>query len=67
MAQAVAPVRGDCASRSARRSADPQPVTVQVAEFELAPVRRFAVGAAELGHDRLDIAHVQMDQGVGPR
>ena len=60
------PVAGDRASRSARRPGDPQPVTVRVTKFELAPVRGFAVRPAELGHDRVDIAHVQTDQGVGP-
>jgi len=41
-------------------------VTVRVAKFELAPVRRFAVRPGEFGHDRFDVAHVQVDQGVGP-
>jgi hypothetical protein len=29
--------------------------------FELAPVRRFADRSAELGHDRVDVAHHQAD------
>ncbi len=45
------PVADDCSRRSTRQSADPHPVTIQIAKFELAPIRRFAVGPAELGHD----------------
>src|SRR5215470_12380478 len=51
---------------SAGRRPDPQPVTVRVAKFELAPIGRLACGPAELGHDRLHIAHKQVDQGVRP-
>jgi hypothetical protein len=51
---------------SAGQSADPQPVTVRVAKLELAPVRRLAVRTAELGLDRVDVAHIKADQGVGP-
>ena len=60
------PVSDECDFRSARRSADPHPITVQVAKFELAPIGRFAAGPAELGHDRVDVAYLQNDQGVGP-
>src|SRR5205809_4448252 len=45
---------------------DPQPVTVRVAKFELTPIGRLARGPAELGYDRLHIAHEQVDQGVRP-
>lgn len=55
-----------CDIRSARQLADPQPVTIRVAKFELAPVRRFAGRPTELGLDRVDVAHLQTDQGVGP-
>jgi hypothetical protein len=59
-------VADDCDVRSACQSADPEPVAVWVAKFELAPVRRFAGRSAELGLDRSDVAHHQTDQGVGP-
>ena len=54
------------AAGSAGRRPDPQRVTVRVAQFELAAIGRLARGPAELGHDRLHVAHEQMDQGVRP-
>src|SRR5262249_53942944 len=51
---------------SACRCADPQPVAVRVAKFDLAPIGWLVLGAAELGHDGVDITHYQVDQGVWP-
>src|SRR5262245_3073026 len=46
--------------------ADPEPVAVGVAKFDLAPVGWLVFGSAELGNDSVDITHYQVDQGVWP-
>src|SRR6516164_2052543 len=51
---------------SAGRRTDPQPVTVRVAKFELAPIGRLACGPAELGADsrgqRFDVGPDRPDE-----
>lgn len=49
------------------RCADPKAVAIRVVQFHLAPVRSLAYGAAELGHDSVDIIHNESDQGVWSR
>src|SRR5215469_9277593 len=46
--------------------ADPQPVAVGVTELEFAPIGRLLFGAAELGHDGVDVVDEQPDQPVRP-
>jgi hypothetical protein len=53
-------------ARSACRCADPRPVTVRVAQFDLASIRQLACGSAKLGHDGVDITRYQVDQGAWP-
>jgi hypothetical protein len=51
---------------SASCGADPQPIAVWAAQFDLAPVRRLICRQAKLGYHRGDIAHEQLDESVWP-